>query len=609
MMQPDSSRSDNEKRLFLALILSTLVLLVSSPLVNYFAPPEPEPEILEEITEPSSPQPVAATPQLEEKPVAEPAVAPPPTGEGDVSGAERHFTVRNPDLELGFSTRGAVIESIRLPSYRDVPDDGPGFPASLALLWRWRRPRGEPLELLPQGEPGRLPQALAISSSQPELQALLEQAVYQVEGVSGTSLQAPAEIRFVYQGGPLRVERTVRVPASGYELEVDTRVLQRGRAVPAEISLGAGMGQPGVVPQADFASPGIAVGSGLSIERFYESGGTLNRSVPWLSDVALEGEITLSGADWIALDSQYFTRAMLGAPLDAVHLATHTWPGETDEETITLLSGSATEDGEGPLRVYFGPKRLEALRSVTPGLGELVDYGFFSFLVKPLLFMLKWIQSLIVNYGLAIIILTFLINVALVPIRYKQIVSMRKMSDLQPQLKAIQNRYKDVPRTDPKKQEMNKEVMALYEQHGVNPLGSCLPLLLQMPFLFAFYRMLWTSIELRGEPFLWIADLSRYDPTFVTPVLMGATMLAQQKMTPGSGDPAQQRMMMIMPVVFTALFLRVSSGLALYFLFSNVFGMLFQVMVQRMSPDLTPAAATPASTPKRNSRGRKAKGR
>ena len=591
MTLADPSKNDNEKRLFLALILSTLVLLASAPLLNFFAPPTPPQEILVEEGPPERPP----APGVPETP-PEPEATVPPVAQGDIVGEERVFEVINQDMVLRFSTRGAVIESIRLFSYLDVPVNGPGFPASLALLWRWSRPQGEPLELVPQPATGALPRPLAVSTERPDLQAILDQAVYEVEGGYSRSLQAPAEIGFLYQQGSLRVERKVRVPAIGYELEVSTIVSSTGSRVPAQISLGAGMGPPGVVSTSDFASPNIAVGQGPAVTRLYEDD--------------LAGEVTLAGGDWVALDSQYFARAILGEPLSTIQMRTHSWQGEAeDQEAITLLSARATGTGEVPLRVFFGPKTLEVLRSVSPALGELVDYGWLSFLVKPLLFMLKWIYTLVQNYGLAIILLTFLINLALVPIRYKQIVSMKQMTALQPQLKAIQNRYKDLPKSDPKRKDMNKQVMALYQEHGVNPLGSCLPLLLQMPFLFAFYKMLWTSIELRGEPFLWIGDLSKYDLTFVTPVLMGATMLAQQKMTPGTGDPAQRKMMMMMPVVFTALFLRVSSGLALYFLFSNVFGMLFQVIVQRVSPELSKEAPKAPSNPKKNSRGRKAKSR
>ncbi len=589
MSLSDPSQSDNEKRLFLALILSTLVLLATSPLVNFFSPPEPpEQGYVEELAVPPTP------PRAVEPPPSTPLA--PFSVEGEIVGEMREFEVVNQDMVLRFSTRGAVVESIRLPWYRDVPRDGPGFPRSLALLWRWSRPEGEPLELLPQTELGGLPRPLAITTPQPELQARLDQAVYHVEGVHSRSLvQAPAEIRFLYQQGSLRVEREVRIPATGYELEATTKVFTAGRRIPAMVSVGAGMGPPEMAATSDFASPNIAVGRGLVVERVYEDD--------------LAAEVTVDGADWVALDSQYFARAILGQPLATIQMMAHTLAGVVGDEQVVLLSARARANGELPLRVYFGPKNLEVLRTVSPGLGELVDYGLLSFLVKPLLWMLKWIHGLVSNYGVAIILLTFLINLALVPIRYKQIVSMKKMTELQPQLKAIQSRYKDLPKSDPKRQDMNKQVMALYQEHGVNPLGSCLPLLLQMPFLFAFYTMLWTSIELRGEPFLWIGDLSRYDLTFVTPILMGATMLAQQIMTPGGGDPAQRKMMMMMPVVFTALFLKVSSGLALYFLFSNVFGMLFQVIVQRVSPELSKQVPKQSSTPKRNSRGRKSKNR
>ena len=147
-----------------------------------------------------------------------------------------------------------------------------------------------------------------------------------------------------------------------------------------------------------------------------------------------------------------------------------------------------------------------------------------------------------------------------------------------------------VKKDDPRRQKMNEEVMAMYKKHGVNPLGGCLPLLVQMPFLFAFYQMLWKSIELRGAPFVgWIQDLSQHDPYYVTPIVMGLSMVAQQKMTPASGDAAQRRIMMLMPVVFTFFFLGFSSGLVLYFLFSNLFGMMFQFLMQRWAPE---AAAT-----------------
>ena len=203
---------------------------------------------------------------------------------------------------------------------------------------------------------------------------------------------------------------------------------------------------------------------------------------------------------------------------------------------------------------------------------------------------LQFVHSYVGNYGAAIIILTFISNLVLFPVRYKQMVSMKKMSVLQPQVKAIQEKFKRLKRTDPRRSKMNEEVMGLYKKHGVNPLGGCLPLVIQMPFLFAFYRMLYASIELRGAPFIgWITDLSQHDPYYVTPIFLGISMSAHQKMTPATGDPAQRKMMMMLPVVFTFFFLNLSSGLVLYFLFSNLFGMMLQVVFQRLNPELAAA--------------------
>ena len=164
---------------------------------------------------------------------------------------------------------------------------------------------------------------------------------------------------------------------------------------------------------------------------------------------------------------------------------------------------------------------------------------------------------------------------------------MKKMSEVQPRVKAIQEKYKKMKRDDPRRQKMNQEVMALYKYHGVNPLGGCLPLVIQMPFLFAFYRMLDASIELRGAPFMgWVQDLSQPDPYYISPLVMGGTMIIQQKMTPMAGDALQRKMMMMLPLVFTLFFLSLSSGLVLYFLFSNLFAMMFQLGLGKWKPHL-----------------------
>jgi YidC/Oxa1 family membrane protein insertase len=202
------------------------------------------------------------------------------------------------------------------------------------------------------------------------------------------------------------------------------------------------------------------------------------------------------------------------------------------------------------------------------------------------------------NYGWSIIILTLIINAIMFPLRHKSVVSMRKMQEIQPEVKAIQDRYKNLKATDPAKQKMNSELMALYKERGVNPASGCVPMLLTMPFIFAFYALLSTAIELRGAPwFGWIHDLSAHDPYFVVPILMGVSQIWQQKLAPAAGmDPIQQKMMMLMPVFFTFLFLWYPSGVALYWFVNNVWAIGQQYVTNYMigPPNIRPPRAATA---------------
>ena len=232
---------------------------------------------------------------------------------------------------------------------------------------------------------------------------------------------------------------------------------------------------------------------------------------------------------------------------------------------------------------FFGPKDLDVLQSIKPDLVRAIDFGMFDWLVVPLLRALKWVNSYVGNYGWSIIVLTIIINLVMFPLKHKSIVSMRKMQELQPQMKAIQDRYAKLKMTDPGRQKMNEEVMALYKQHGTNPASGCVPMLLTLPVLVAFYAMLAVAIELRGAPFVgWIKDLSSFDPYFVTPILMGATMFVQQKMTPSVADPVQAKMMMFMPLMFTGMLMWAPSGLVMYWTSSNLWAIGQQVLTNRL---------------------------
>ncbi|MBI4886423.1 MAG: YidC/Oxa1 family insertase periplasmic-domain containing protein, partial [Acidobacteria bacterium] len=246
-------------------------------------------------------------------------------------------------------------------------------------------------------------------------------------------------------------------------------------------------------------------------------------------------------------------------------------PGPGQGQRQLLAAGFTFPQPPAGVQFFYGPKQFDLLRSIDGELVRAINYGMFGFLAVPLLGALQWIHAFVGNYGWSIVLLTVLINIAIFPLRHKSVVSMRKMQALQPQLKAIQDHYAGLKVTDPARQKMNTEIMNLYREKGVNPASGCVPMLLQFPVLLAFYAMLSQSIELRGAQFgLWILDLSQPDPYYVIPVLMAVTMFWQTKITPSTADPAQQRVMLVMPLLFTVFFLRAPSGLVIYWFVSNL---------------------------------------
>jgi YidC/Oxa1 family membrane protein insertase len=248
-----------------------------------------------------------------------------------------------------------------------------------------------------------------------------------------------------------------------------------------------------------------------------------------------------------------------------------------------FVSWSTKTQSQNATPYFLGPKDFDVLAAVDRNLVRAIDFGMFSWLVVPLLRALKWVNGSLGNYGWSIIALTVLINLVMFPLRHKSVVSMRKMQDLQPEVKAIQDRYAKLKMADPAKQKMNVELMNLYRERGVNPASGCVPMLLTLPVLFAFYAMLSVAIELRGAPFVgWIHDLSAHDPYYITPVLMGMTMFVQQRMTPSTADPVQQKMMMFMPLVFTSMFVWAPSGLVLYWTTSNLWAIGQQAVTNRL---------------------------
>lgn len=275
-----------------------------------------------------------------------------------------------------------------------------------------------------------------------------------------------------------------------------------------------------------------------------------------------------SPINWIAQEDKYFFSAII-PPKNVIEAKF--WLKNTD--TLTALKLPA---GDVQYKLYAGPKEHDRLQQVGSGLEHIVDFGFFSFLARPLFWALKWLYEYTHNYGVAIIIITILTRLPFVPLINKGQESMKRLQDIQPKMMEIKEKYKNDP------QRMQKEMMELYRKHKVNPMGGCLPILLQIPVFFALYQVLNIAIELRHAPFvLWITDLSAKDPYFILPIIMGATMVIQQKMTPSTLDPMQQKIMLFMPILFTFLFFTFPSGLVLYWLINNILGIAQQFYINQ----------------------------
>ncbi len=289
-----------------------------------------------------------------------------------------------------------------------------------------------------------------------------------------------------------------------------------------------------------------------------------------LGDLKPQEDKVFSGnISWLGIDDQYFVTSFI--PTISKFESIHVQRGE-DKKTLTwarYIEKALKEntDGKYAFNMYAGPKEINLLKSIAPNLEKSIDLGsWLGPIARPLLQLLKLIYAYVKNYGIAIIILTLLVRLLLYPINRKQYKSMKAMQKLGPELAAIKKKYA----TD--KQRINLETMNLFKRNKVNPLGGCLPMLLQMPIFFALYRVLYNSIELRHAPFFWwIQDLSAPDPYYISPVLMAAAMFFQQKLTPtGTMDPAQAKIMKFMPIIFSIFMIALPSGLVLYILVSSL---------------------------------------
>ena len=468
--------------------------------------------------------------------------------------------------------------------YRAVLDNRGGLLTSWVLK-KYKSGKGEVFEIIAVRSPESRPYPGALVLDDPVLNWQANGGYYDVEiegrRSAGETLTPPATVNLRLRRGELRIEKRYRFERDNYLVDFSATVERGGRPLPARVVLGEDIG-----PEYEHL-----VNPSVQLQAVSKRADKVHRDGPPKNEnevVKIEGVIT-----WVGLDTHYFSViAIPPSPITAFEIqrkAVQTVGLDGKEVSRNLMPLTLPVSGSAELRIFMGPKAQDVLDNVKgANLTDVIDFGMFSFIVRPLLFSLKWIDGYVHNYGASIIILTLLLTVLLFPFRLKQILSMKKMAVVQPKIKEIQEKYKRYKKTDPRRTDMNQEIMAVYKEHNVNPLGGCLPLLLQMPLLFAFYQLLASSIELRQAPFVgWLQDLSVKDPYYVLPVIMGVTMLISQRMTPMTpgSDPMQAKMMMMMPAVFTLMFLNVSSGLNLYFLCSNIFQIGFQKLAERWIGD------------------------
>jgi len=507
-----------EKRLLIAIILSVVILIGYPYIVTIIMPPPAEQPVQEPATEIKEP---AAPPAM---PKADPVVLVPKIA---APADEREIRVESDLYEVVFTTRGGTIKSIKLKEYTDKD----------------KKP------IILKGDTALPPLSIGIDKEFQFANVHFSTTGKDIKLRPGLST---ATLIFEYSTREYSIRRTYTLYNDDYRIDVKDEV--------------RGLNSYWITLGKDFGIYDKDAG-----DAFVHIGPVILKDPDRMEFTAKklkEPKIFRENVKWIAQKDKYFFSAIV--PKTPIENAS-AWAINNDALVAIKMPG-----GVNNYFVYAGPQEYDRLKRFGYELEHIVNFGFFSFLAIPLFWILKLFYNVFHNYGIAIIMLTIIVRIPFIPLINKGQKSMKKLQDLQPKMAEIRERHKKDP------QKMQKELMELYKKHKVNPMGGCLPILLQIPVFFALYKVLLIAIELRDAPFvLWIQDLSARDPYYILPIIMGATMVLQQKMTPTAMDPLQQKIMMFLPVIFTFLFLTFPSGLVLYWLVNNVLSIIQQFYVNK----------------------------
>jgi len=557
-----------ERNLLIAFVLIGVVMWISQ---TYFAPPPPK-KASNPVSQTGAPAaPPASSPA--EPAGAKPAVSVTPSASvkpargATAEKVEPNFVIQTDLYRVEFSNQGGTARS-----------------------WQFRKYRGndgKPLELVNTAAGLEYPFSFYFTGAKPP-------ADLNWKWFKQTADPDGLGVTYEFSDGQTSARKVFRFQRDSYLTLVSTEVAVDGKPLAHLLEWRGGFGD-------------LTVATAAANQRtlYFDVG--QNKLVEQNAKAAANGPLAAGGNfSFGGLADNYFAAVFLGTGSGEMQHVTFT------DRVKTLLDGTpqpftgvAVGDGAtNRFELFVGPKDLDLLARINPKLTQTVDFGWFWFLAKPLFQIVNYFNHQFVrNYGWSIVLVTIFINVALFPLKINSMKSMRKMQALKPQIDAINNKYKGVGLRDPRKGDQNQEVMDLYKKHGVNPMGGCLPMVLQIPFFIAFYKVFSVSVEMRGAPWLWVTDLSQPEhlPIKILPIVMIASQFIMQKMTPQpAGDPTQQKMMMFMPLLFGFMFYNFPSGLVLYYLTSNLVSMLQQWFFNKTS--LANVAAESVLPPKKSGR-------
>ena len=557
----------NEARMLIAFVLMGLILLATPYVYRKLglAPAEADPKTQ---TAKKSPAPKAAAEQSVATAGGAPIVSSATPGAdtstpvpGAVSAASEQDQVLDTSLyHVVFSNRGATVKSWTLKKFQDS--------------------NGKPLELVNQKGDEKVGRPFQLTFRDKQPSSDLNKALWVAHPSGDLSLT------FEYSDGRTQAKKTFALQQDSYLVQYASEVTVNGMGLPHLVEWRGGFGDMAVQN---------AAGQQATIYFNTEK----NKLVREFAKSAKNGPVNVDGQfSFAGIDDQYFAAAFLPPPNTTLQMTTYddvvASPINNAEEPYpgVAVGGSARNQ----FAIYIGPKEVSLLHSVNPKLDGIVEWGWFGIVAKPLFMVLHFLNDQFVhNYGWSIILITIIINMALFPLKLTSLKSSRKMQAIQPEMTAITNKYKGISMSDPRAANKQQEIMDLYKKHGMNPMAGCIPLLIQMPFIYAFYKVLAVSIEMRHASWLWVSDLSQHEHFEIhfLPLIMVVTSYALQRMTPppASGDPSQQKMMQFMPLMYLFFFWSMSSGVVLYWLTGNIVGVAQQWFFNKTAGPVEAVAA------------------